>query len=313
MPRHVAPPAAATPPHAVLTNGVLRMTAFIPDLDCGFYRGFRFDRGLMLHDITAHGRRYSMFFAEDGAAPTHHDAVTGPAEEFDIEGPQTYEPAPVGGAFLKIGVGVLRRSGKGPYSFAKPCVLLDPGAWRTVVESPRELIVEHKAALPGGTYGYQLHRRVLLSASGARLRIERALTNTGKRKLLTTHYNHNFMRIDEFPVGPDYVIETPFRLQAPRPLREPGVLFGRRLTWTAPLVSPFHTHLGGQTEGEPKHHAFAIRHAAGGAIRYSTDAPLADFRVFATPRAICPEPFTRIELAPGKSFSWNSQLVFEKY
>jgi hypothetical protein len=312
MPRTPATHPAPLPPHAVLTNGDIRLTAFIPDLDCGFYRGVRFDRGVMLHDVAAHGRRYYTRHREEGSDPTLHDAVTGPAEEFDIDNPQTYDLAPVGGAFLKIGVGVLKRTCKGPYRFARPQPVLDPGAWRTVVESAREMVVEHRAALPDGSYGYELRHRVALPVHGTRLRIERTLLNTGRRKLTTFHYNHNFARFDELPVGPDYRIETPFKLQPLRTTPEPGLITGRRMTWTTPLRDAFYMHLTGHDRDTPKHHAFTIRHAAGGAIRYATDAPLEGFRVYATPHVICPEPFTRIDVAAGKSFSWNTQIAFEE-
>lgn len=306
----VSKPAASTAPHVVLTNGDLRLTAYIPDLDCGFYRGTRFHRGLMLDDVTAHGRRYYVRYGVAGSDPTFHDAVAGPAEEFDLEEPQTYAATPVGGAYLKIGVGVLRRTGKGPYRFARLHPVLDPGVWRTVVESPRELVVEHRAALPNRIYGYHLLHRVTLPRRGASLRIERTLTNTGRGTIRTLHYNHNFARIGEAPVGPDYSVETPFALVAPRLLCEPGLVAGRRLTWARPLDDAFHAVLGGNRTDDPRHHVFTIRHVGGGAIRYATDAPIAEFRVYATPDVVCPEPFTRVVVAPGDSFSWATKIAF---
>ncbi len=299
-------------PCFTLSNGDVSLTAFLPDADHGFYRGTRMDRSLMLDDIVVQGRR---FFARNHPDTPHdplgHDNVTGPAEEFDIFGPESYAEAPVGGVFLKIGVGVLRRVATADYGFMVPYPVVDPGLWHIASEAPRAVHVLHAAGLPDGSRAYRLHRRVSLPARGASLRIERAITNTGGLPITASHYNHNFIRFGMHDAGPGYTVEVPFRLEAPCPTPPPGVLNGTCLTWSEPITRSFYAVLGGQAQDDSTQHQFTVRHVAGGALRYATDAPLADFRVFATRHTVCPEPFTQLRVRPGETFRWNTEIMFE--
>lgn len=298
-------------PSLSLDNGDVRLTAFLPDPERGFYRGVRMDRSLMLDDVTVRGHRvFTRYHPGVPHDPFGHDHVTGPTEEFDIFGPETYAEAPVGGLFLKIGVGVLRRDAPTDYRFAALYPVVDAGGWTVEADLPRAVRFIHTAGLPDGSRSYRLERRVVLPERGCGLRIERAITNTGRRPIASWHYNHNFIRFDAHDVGPAYTVETPFRLSAEPPVAAPGRLEGSCLTWSGPIDGAFYTILGGQSRGEVAHHTFTVRHAAGGSLRYASDVPLADFRVFATSLTVCPEPFTSFRVEPGGTFRWNSEFTF---
>ena len=86
----------------------------------------------------------------------------GPADEFQI--PLGYDEAPVGGTFIKIGVGVLRKAGNARYSAFSKYELVDPGKWsaRTgadFVEFTQEL------SDPATGYGYVYRKTVRLAAA----------------------------------------------------------------------------------------------------------------------------------------------------
>ena len=293
-----------------LSNGTVRFNALLPGQ--GYYSATRFTQALLLDGIAAHGHTYYPHFHEDGHDPLLHDSVPGPAEEFDLEpAPQTHDLAAPGGAFLKIGVGVLRR-GAEPYSPFRLFEILDPGTWRVSPDSPRSLAIEHAAALPDGSYGYRLTYRVWLPETGAVIHIDRTLENTGRNTLSTRHYNHNFIRIDDHPIGPDYSVELAFPVMSEKPLPPPAVIEGNAVRWTVPIRNAFFwSGFTGNATDNPAHNAFTLRHAGGCAVRYVTDAPLHEFRLFSTSHAMCPEPFTRLVVAPGSTVRWNSTITLK--
>jgi hypothetical protein len=95
-------------PHYILERGDLRLMVVDLLSPNGYYPGQRFAKSAMIAQAFW---RDIPIFAEFTAnkTPTSHDHVSGNAEEFDLNGPQSF-PSQAGAApFLKIGVGLLRR------------------------------------------------------------------------------------------------------------------------------------------------------------------------------------------------------------
>jgi hypothetical protein len=96
---------------------------YLPDVAEGFYRGTRFDAAGVIGRLEYRGHTfYAPWFSKtdatvrdfvnDGVDVTAgiHTAMTGPAEEFSVVG---FAEAAPGGAFVKIGVGALRKPDDG--------------------------------------------------------------------------------------------------------------------------------------------------------------------------------------------------------
>jgi len=121
---------AADPPQAEITNGQIKVKLYLPDARNGFYRGTRFDWSGVIASLEYNGHNYyGPWFnrvdpkvddfrfegAEIIASPC--SGVTGPVEEFQTHGSALgWDEAKVGGTFIKIGVGVLRK-GEASYNF----------------------------------------------------------------------------------------------------------------------------------------------------------------------------------------------------
>jgi hypothetical protein len=113
----------ADSPQAEITNGQVRVKLYLPDAKKGFYRATRFDWSGVVASLVFGGHEYyGRWF--DRVDPNIHDfgyeghgvvaspcaAITGPVEEFQTNGTALgWNEAEIGGNFIKIGVGVLRR------------------------------------------------------------------------------------------------------------------------------------------------------------------------------------------------------------
>ena len=105
----------------------MQAVVFLPDAQSGYYRGPRFDWSGIVGCASLNGHT---FFGEwfNRYDPEGNDAVTGPAEEFRHPTSELgYDDAAPGGLFLKIGVGLLRRTDEKPYRFGGAYPIVDGG------------------------------------------------------------------------------------------------------------------------------------------------------------------------------------------
>ena len=130
-------PVPLSAPSAEITNGLIRAKIYVIDAQKGFYRGQRFDRAGVVGSLTYGGQEfYGPWFdrvssadmdnpnTPDGLAVGYHSAISGPVEEF---APSGFDEAGIGGSFLKIGVGRLRRPDRKDYDHARDYELVDAG------------------------------------------------------------------------------------------------------------------------------------------------------------------------------------------
>ena len=212
-------------PQVEITSDCLTASLFLPEPKAGFYRGTRFDWSGVISSLKYRGHQYyGPWYTK--FVPTVHDfvfqgvdivagaqsAVTGPAEEF-VQ-PQGYDAASAGETFVKIGVGVLRKADTGPYSCYSDYEIVDTGAW-SVHTSGRSVDFEHVVIDIRSGFGYRYRKTVSVSASEPQLTIEHRLWNTGRNAIQCEQYNHNFLTLDGAPIGPDFVVTFPFRVEAP--------------------------------------------------------------------------------------------------
>ena len=117
--------AAAEPPAAFISNGVVRAKLYLPDAESGYYRGTRFDWSGSVASLEANGHTYfGQWFPRYD--PKRHDSIPGPVEDW---APLNYTESKPGETFVKVGIGVLRRPEEQAYRFSNPYELLDTGKW----------------------------------------------------------------------------------------------------------------------------------------------------------------------------------------
>src|SRR4051794_22011706 len=134
---------AGAAPEAEIGHGPVRARVYLPDANTGFYRGTRFDWSGVFASLEYAGHSYypqwfqrsdpsvhDFFYDDTGIVAGPCTAITGPAEEFVTNGKGLgFDQAKVGGTFIKIGVGVLRKPDEANYSPYRLYPIQDGGKW----------------------------------------------------------------------------------------------------------------------------------------------------------------------------------------
>ena len=315
---------AQAPPQVTLSNGPLSMLVYLPDASQGFFRGTRFDwAGVVGRLEYANHVYYDRWFSK--MDPNTRDwevtpeiiagpntAITGPVEEF--QKPLGYDTAPAGGVFVKIGVGVLRKPSEegAAYSAFRLYEIADAGVRRLDVKS-NALTFTHDVAEPVSGYGYSYTKTIRLTADQPEFKLEHHLKNTGRHRIDTTVYNHNFLVLDGLTTGAGFFVKTPYEIVSPRPPN--GALAeirGRSVVYLADLTErqTVTTSLAGfgPTAAD---YDFRVEHTGAGAgVRITSDQPLASASLWSMRTTIAVEPFIAIGLEPGAEFNWTITYTY---
>jgi hypothetical protein len=299
---------AETRPGVEVKGKTSSFTLHIPDNETGFYRGKRFDWSGVIADWKFAG--HTVFGPWKAThQPGNADDITGPCEEFGTASPLGYDEAKVKETFVKIGVGELEKPKEDAYSFMKNYRLVNAGK-RTYSEANGIHTMTHELNTSMG-YGYKLVKNVANSDGpmSAGITLTSSLTNTGKKPITTTVYNHNFFNVDNDPIGPNYRIEFPFDVKA-----EPQERFaelmrvdGGKLSFQNKLdKGSIYAPLKGYSETEPYRMKF-LHLPTKLTLDIACDKPMSSLRIWGISTTICPEPFITIQdLTPGATYTWTT-------
>ncbi len=314
--------AAAEPPTAAISNGKVRATLQLPDVNDGYYRAARFDWSGSIASLETGGHSYfGQWFANWD--PKAHGSITGPVEDY---WPLNYEDAKLGETFVKIGVGVLTKIDDQPYRFATPYEFVDNGKW-SVRKGADFVEYRHELDDPKSGYGYIYAKTVRLTAGKSQMTIEHALRNTGKKAIATNVYNHGFFMLDQQPTGPDFTVTFPFDVKAAREMTGLAEVRGRQIVYLTELQG---TPGGGQARGsgggggqastliegfsttDPKDFNIAIEnHKTGAGVRITSDRPLSKINFWSVRTTVCPEAYVEVKASPGQETRWR--LTYDFY
>lgn len=298
--RHLLPLLLAVPlPAATVTlaRGEIALVCALPDPAAV---GTRFDPASQAPSARWRGRE--LFAAYTHLNYPESNTAAGFAEEYDTGErslPPGWAEAGQGGPFLKLAVGALRREGSG-YLHWRTQPLAERGAWR-VASGPDWYETAWTSPAVGGL-ACVLVRRIELRDDGFIVR--RRLANTGSRPLASEHYAHHFLRFAGRMLEPGYEIELGEAPAPPAAVPAPLHLAGRLITIGAFPAKWSPTDGAGLAL--PGCAALAVRHRGAGielALRCEP-APSA-LVVYASPGALCPEPFTALAVAPGGEAAWS--------
>ncbi len=320
----VVPVAADEPngfPHVWLDNGTLRTKVYLPAGEKSYYVAARFERSGFVARVEHAG--HTFFGPWTRRNPRSHDHVMGTAGEFSFLDPPGFDEIDRGGTFYKIGVGALirsetprrdRKTGKmipASYLFHRRYEIARLGTWK-VTHGRTWVRCEQRFAGERGWGWHYVKRIELAEGDTPALTVRRTLRNVGRKTIDTDHYCHNFVRIDDEPIGPDYVVRFPFEI-APKEIRGDQIrIAGREIRFPAALEPGGSTwaSLGGFSAAAA-HHAFTVTHRGTGAeVTVSGDVPMTALSFWVTRTAACPEPFTAVRVGPGASVAWSVTYRF---
>lgn len=295
-------------PQATITNGRVRAVVLLPDSDAGYYRGTRFDWSGAVASLRVGSHEYfgPWFETHD---PKGHDGIPGPVEEFQAgESSVGYAEAPVGGTFVRIGVGHVRKPEEPAYRRFGTYDIVDGGAWKVDVESDRATFTH----VLGEANGYAYEYRKTMRLDGDALVIDHVLRNTGRKRLDTLVYDHNFFTLDRRATDPSVVIRFPFDPKPLRPVAPFGEITGRDLRFTKELGKGEHVFT--ELEGfgaTAADYDFRVEHTGTGAgVRIRADRPIRKLIFWSASRTVCPEPYVDASVDPGQQTTWQIRYDF---
>lgn len=303
--------ATADFPEAEITNGVVTAKFHMPDAERGYYRGTRFDWSGQISSLRTLGHEYfgQWFERYD---PKLHDAIMGPVEEFmPGNGGLGYADAAPDGTFIRIGVGVVRKPQEKQYQRFKTYEIVDPGKWQVHTGKDRIEFVHELDGKDG--YAYRYTKTVRLVKGRPEMVIEHVLKNTGKKRIETSQYNHNFFVIDGQPTGPESRVQVPFELRATKAFTNKfAEARGKEIIYTEELPKGQNTYaeFDGFGKSSSDYDIRLENRAAGAGVRITGDQPLAKLVYWSIRTTFCPEPYIDIAVDPGKTSKWNYKYEF---
>ncbi len=298
-------------PESEISNGAITARFYLPDSESGYYRGTRFDWSGVIYSLkTAKHEYFGQWFPKYD--PKLHDAIMGPVEEFRTNNAGLgYDEAKVGGTFIRIGVGVVTKPEEAAYQSFRTYDIVDHGKWR--VRSGKDRI-EFRHELRDQTgYGYRYTKRIRLEPGRAVMVIEHELSNTGRKRIVTSQYNHNFFVIDGQPTGPAVEVKLPFELEAVRAFRgDIAVASGKQIGYKRELQTgeSVIAEFRGFGDTASDYDVRVENKKAHAGVRITGDRPLSKLVYWSIRTVFSPEPYIDLSVEPGKSTRWSYRYEF---
>lgn len=292
-------------PQAEIANSRIRAKLYLPDAKSGYYQATRFDWSGVVSSLEWRGHQYfGQWFPRHD--PKINDAITGPVEEFSGLG---YDDAKPGEAFVRIGVGAVRKPVEPAYRQFFTYDIVDPGRW-TVDAGKDKIEFRHEL---GSTSGYAYDYRKTVRLDGDRLVLEHRLKNTGRRTIATSVYNHNFFMLDGQPTGPDVVVRFPFEPRATAALGGLAEIRGRDLVYLQELQArqTVFTEITGYGAAVRDHDIRVENRKTGAGVRQTSDRPMSKLMFWSPRTTVCPEAYIALRIEPGREQSWR--ITYEFY
>ena len=307
---------------AEISNGMVRAKLYLPDAKAGFYRSTRFDWAGTIFSLEYKGHTFfAPWFKQhdpglrdveyrpalDGFAAGTPSANVGPVEEFSS--PLGYDEAAVGGTFLKVGVGALRKPEEQRYAWATRYEITDSG--KRNVRTGRDS-VECVQEVAANGYAYIYRKTVRLSKNKPELVLEHSLKNTGQKRIETPVYAHNFFVMDDQPSGPDFTIKVPFEIKAAKDTLDVLQVRGKAIGYSRELEKDERAmvQVAGSGATAADYDIRVENRKTGTGVRVTADRLLARMTVWSIRPTLCPEPFINVKVEPGGEFTWRISYEF---
>ena len=297
------------------------------------YSGTRFDWSAFITQVTLDEQH--TFCMPESFEPGQGTGGIGLCNEFGNELAVGYSEAQPGQAFPKFGIGLLKRTDEGPYNFFRPHEIVELFPIQIEVNgSSANFIVE---PVDCGGYAVRLEKSVRVEESS--LTIAYSLENVGSKPILTHEYCHNFLGINQLPIGPDYKLcfPQPVKPEAPPPnfqriapprlrwlpkpilnwlvarymnrMRDSLIIQGAEISWRQIPQQAFFSRLQGfQARQEAQ---WELIHTPSGlSVKEIDDFTPTRLVVWGTSHVVSAEVYTDIQVRPGESQRWTRRYEF---
>ncbi len=330
-------------PHVTLSNGKVEAVVMLPDAKDGYYQGVRFDWAGSVACASLNGHKFwGEWFAPAQYSPTRSDAVMGPAEEFrvadsplDHTGPRGalfvtpgaigYKEAKIGDAFLKPGVGVLKKVSDKGYDYGTAYPIIDGGTWVSKPSADKRSVSSTQVLKGPDGYAYVYEKILSLDKNGTTLSITHHLKNTGTKAIDTLVYNHDFFMFDDQPTGAGITVHFPWKPDASDLQGTIAKANGNDIVFSDPVPPPppppptpgapparrggggsgAQGYLTGFSDKVSDFDITVQNTKTGVGVEETADTPLARLYFWSQAKVVCPEGYIHVSVAPGKTQSWT--------
>lgn len=291
-------------PSTTIQNEAIQMLVFLPDIVNGLYRGTRFDWSGVIGSVQYKGHEYFGYW-KDTHDPYVHEDLTGPVEGY-IKPGLGYEEAEAGEAFIRIGVGTLRKGDETEYQWRSTYKILDHGNW-TVEKGEDEISFTHELASDIG-YSYVYQKTIRLKEDGFTL--AHSLKNTGEKIIETDQFNHNFFMIDGQKSGPAFTLSFPYAISTEDDLKGLLALEDQSISFVQAVrdTSVF-INISGYGEDIADHQVTVVNQESGAGVSFSVDQPIYRMAFWTCETTLCPENFIWLSVAPQETIQWTSDYT----
>ena len=277
------------------------------------YSGTRFDWTAFITQVTLD--KTHTFCVPESFEPGQGTGGVGLCGEFGIEEVIGYDEAQPGDPFPKLGIGLLARPDEQSYNFFRPYEIVAPFPTR-VMTGPTQarFTVE-----PLDCRGYAVRLTKTVTVEGAGLTIAYTLENVGEKPIVTTEYVHNFVRIDEHAIGPDYRLRMPYTIAFATPpaafvdhmAQMMAVLdvHGGDIRWKATPEGNFYCRPLGFAATDAAQWEL-VHEPSGVGMREFDDFTPARVVVWGAAHVVSAEIFIPLNIQPGETQYWTRRYEF---
>lgn len=295
-------------PQTEISTRLIRARIYLPDSKKGYYQGTRFDWSGNMPSLVYNGHEYFGQWFKN-YSPQIHDVIMGPVEEFTA---LDYPEIKPGNSFVKIGVGVLTKPDDQPYTFSRLYTVVNPGKWTV---NPKHDQVQFIHELNDKEYSYKYEKIVQLIKDKPELLLAHTLKNTGSRTIETSVYDHNFFVIDKQPVGPGYVVRLPYNIKSEGvdKISDFSEIRGKEIVYLRNVNTDeniYYKNLAGYGPGAGDYDIRIENLTTGAGVRITCDQPFLKLAFWCCATTLCPEPYIKLKVEPGKEISWNIRYEF---
>lgn len=298
-------------PKAEISNGILKASIYLPDVEKGYYRGTRFDWAGIISSLEYKGHNYfGKWFGK--YRPKAHYSVMGPVDSFD---PINYDKTRPGGSFVKIGVGSLKKPNKKPYKAFSSYSINDPGEWKIDMEAAK---VQFRHVLNDEIFPYEYTKTVEFIEGKPKMVISYTLKNRGKHPIETEVFNHNFFVFDDQFIGEGCELTFKKNIfcsdKGNIGIGDIVEFQNNKIKVQRSLGNRESVYCGSIKGINNDANDYDIRidnHKTGTGVRIKGNRPISKLVFWCKGKTICPEPYIKIEIEPGEEFSWELEYEFE--
>jgi len=295
---------AGRPPSRILHSGSWRAEIMDPTHPQRYNKGARFTPVAVLQvwkDTTAFCYR-----------PDNHDPVlenAGLSGEFDIiTSPPGFEEAAIDEGFVKIGVGVLKKSAA-TYDFWPQHEIVERAKTTVKWSEDRADFIQ----ICNGVNGYAYSAGISVLLGDGELKIEWTLTNTGTKTFTTFPYNHNFFQFQGRPQITGYELAFPYAIEAPTGNIECLSIESNVVRVLKPPVPPgaINVRIPYPQQYAGKNWVRLVRPSDGQEVICEVSEPGSVTAFHASSECVCPEQVIKIHLEPAETKKWTWTYRFQ--